>query len=194
MRFEDRLESFREMLLGKAKSLSYLQDWPAELDCESVVQDTIFKAFRARNELKGNSHCEIRAWLLQIFRNEVVSQLRYLRAQKRDVCRNVSVEQHIEESESRLQGFLAASESAVSARLQREEAMQKLYEAIHRMPNKSQQVLLKRYIGRLSMDEIAAELNISVDSANKRLFRAIENLSKIIDGETHFDYQSGRLE
>lgn len=186
MQFEQQLDSLRNMLLGKAMALSYMEDWPKELDSEGIVQEVLMKAIQARSEFRGNTLPELRGWLLQIFRNEVVSQLRYFTAQKRDVFRTISIDHQIEESEGRLKCFLAADQSAASAKIQKEEALQRLYESINRMPNKSQRVLLNRYISRMSMDDIAKELGITVDSVAKRLYRAIENLSNMVQGEESF--------
>lgn len=153
------LEEYRTMLLGRARSLQYLWDWPPQVDVEDVVSDTMTKAWQRADQFRGDSRGAAASWLLSILHNTVVDALRTAGADKRNAGRVYSFDEFISQSQTLLERMLVADVSTPSTRLQKEELVQAAYAAIELLPERQRMALLARFIGQWSIAQIAEELN-----------------------------------
>ncbi len=183
MRVRDEIESFRTTLMGRARSLRYLWDWPAELEVEDMVSAAMVRAIENAQSFTGTTRGELGAWLLQILNSEVIDSLRRVFAAKRGSGKVKSFEDFLADSQTRIEQFLEADLSAVSNELRRQEALQIVYAAIERLPERQRTALLLRFIRGKRIDEIAEQLSATNKAVTELIRRAIESLQRNLPKE-----------
>src|SRR5262245_61222726 len=79
-----------------------------KVDPSDVVQDALLKAVANREQFRGQTEAERRAWLRRILANTLADAVRrFLVGRKRDVGREQSLDEVVRQSSVRLQGWLA---------------------------------------------------------------------------------------
>src|SRR5262245_48235468 len=121
------LERYRAYLglLARAQLPVPLRD---QLDSSDLVQQTLLQAHRKREQFRGHSEAEYRAWLRAILTRLVADAAR--RHGPRPAGRVQSLERALEESSRRLERWLVAEESSPSQSLMRQERLLELAEAM----------------------------------------------------------------
>ncbi len=125
---------------------------------EDVVQETMIRAWKARDELKDSAAA--RPWLLTIVRRE------HARLYERKRLPTVDVE----DAEVAGDPALAADGDV---------ALEDLRRAILRLPDEYREPLVLQVLGGLTTAEIGAELGLSQPAVLTRLFRARNRLREI---------------
>src|SRR5438067_4580903 len=92
-----------------------------KVDPSDLVQQTLLQARRARDSFRGQSRAELAGWLRQILARNLTHAVRDLTRGKRDVAREHSLEQALEQSSLRLETWLADEESSPVEQAQRHE-------------------------------------------------------------------------
>jgi RNA polymerase sigma-70 factor, ECF subfamily len=146
-----RLESFRPDLMRFAFWLA--RD---RTIAEDVTQETLLRAWRARNELRKLD--ALRPWLLTIARRE------YARLHERRRLLTVDLDECL----TRQDPELALHDDAPE--------INDLRRAILGLPDEYREPLVLQVLGGLSTAEIARELDLSVPAVLTRLFRARSKL------------------
>lgn len=142
-----------------------------KLDASDIVQQSLLEAHIDFSNFRGQSEREIRAWLIQIVRNNLVDAgRRFHGTQRRAVSREIPLD-HDEAIDC-----VAGSEKTASSLVRRKEDDDQLLRAIAGLPERGQQVLRLRHQRRLSHAEIAHELGMTVQAARKLWSRTIEEL------------------
>src|SRR5436309_6663416 len=117
--------------------LARLQVGPAlrgKVDLSGVVQQALLEAHRGLGQFRGRTEAQTAAWLRQILRHNLADELRRHGARKRDVALERSLDAALEQSASRLEGWLAADQSSPSAVAIRHEQVLRLAEAVAGLP------------------------------------------------------------
>src|SRR5271167_1274005 len=101
------LEEFRSYLLLLARM--QLDPGPRNrIDPSDIVQQTLLEAHARADQFQGDDSA-LAAWLRQALVNNLRDAWRALRKGKRDIRREQSPEDAVEQSSARLQGMLAAT-------------------------------------------------------------------------------------
>jgi RNA polymerase sigma-70 factor (ECF subfamily) len=74
------------------------------LDASDVVQQTLIEAFQKRHQFCGGTSAEQAAWLRRVLARNVADALRAQGRKKRDVTREMSLDEKLDESSARLGG------------------------------------------------------------------------------------------
>jgi RNA polymerase sigma-70 factor (ECF subfamily) len=173
------LERYRDylQLLARMQVGSRLQ---GKLDPSGLVQQTLLEAHQAEAQLRGRSEPEVAAWLRKTLAHNLADELRRLGAAKRDVMREESLQQALEESSARLEVWLATEESSPSQHVERQEETLRLAAALARLPEKQQQAVELRHLKGLSVADVAAELACTKPAVIGLLNRGVKRLRELL--------------
>jgi RNA polymerase sigma-70 factor (ECF subfamily) len=169
------LEQFRDYLglLARSQLRPLLR---GKVDGSDVVQQTLLEAHRHADQFRGTTSGEQAAWLRQILARQLANLARDHQRNRRDVRRECSLEQAVEQSSARLEAWLAAEQSSPSERAERNEQIARLAVALGELPEAQREAVEMRYLQGLSLDEIAAEMERSAGAVAGLLHRGLEGL------------------
>ncbi len=176
------LEHFRSYL----RLLAGLQLDPrlqAKIDPSDVVQETLLKAHQALDQFRGHSKAEMAAWLRRILANVLADVLRRYQAGARDVAQERSLEQAVEESSARLEGWLAAEQSSPEEQAMRQEQLLRLAEALAQLAPDQRQAVELRHLKGCSLGVVAQQMGCSKEAVAKLLLRGVARLRERLKGE-----------
>jgi RNA polymerase sigma-70 factor (ECF subfamily) len=147
-----------------------------------IVQETFFEAHRDFAQFHGQSPAEFVAWLRRILVNNILRVVeQHLLAEKRDVRREISLEQigkRLEQSTARLESLLAQPGDSPSGCAQRNEQEIILADALAELPRDYQEVILLRHIEGLPFEKVAQRMDRSNGAVRMLWLRALERLRK----------------
>jgi RNA polymerase sigma-70 factor (ECF subfamily) len=169
------LERYRDYL----RLLAGLQVGPrlrVKVDPSDLVQQTLLKAVKAREQFHGGSAAEMSAWLREILAHTLADAMRDLARDKRDISRERSLQIALEESSARLEVWLAASGLAPPDNAERNEQLLHLAEALAALPDLQRQAVLLRYYEARPLEEIGTRLGRSRAGVASLLRRGLDRL------------------
>lgn len=137
-------------------SLSLTKD---KAQAEDIVATAFFKALRTADGKIGN----FKPWLIKVCRNTYLDSVVDHR-RKRELTEDI-----IDESEQAVDKII------------RDERHQALYRAISLLPVPQREVVLLFYFEDLSVKQIAEAVNKTLDNVKVLLYRARENMRKILE-------------
>jgi len=166
-------------LVARAQIGSWLQ---AKVDHSDLVQQTLLEAHRGLDDFRGTTDGEWLAWLKRIVEHNAADFVRhYGTAGKRRVAREVSLEVRAgDDSQGPARDPRDPGETPSQIVLRREEEM-KISQAVSRLPEDYQEVIVLRNLERLPFDEIAQRLGRSRPAVQMLWMRAIRKLQEIVD-------------
>jgi RNA polymerase sigma-70 factor (ECF subfamily) len=154
-----------------------------KVDLSGVVQQTLFEAHQAGSEFKSLPSGRRTLWLDRVLLHNLADEKRKARADKRDARRERSLEQAIEDSSRRLNGWLASPEPAPSDRLSRQELALQLADALGKLPEAQREALVQHYWHGLGVGEIAEQLGRSRLAVAGLLKRGLQQLRESLNGK-----------
>ncbi len=145
-----------------------------KFDASDVVQQTLLEACRDLPKFHGGTEGELLAWLRQVLAHVLGHEFRrYAGTQRRDLAREVSLEQSLAQSSQRLGDILAASGSSPSQQAVRHEQEVMLAEVLARLPEDYREVLIFRNLEGLSHEEVAQRMGRGVGAVRMLWVRAL---------------------
>jgi RNA polymerase sigma-70 factor (ECF subfamily) len=180
--YDRELRKYREYL----SLLARLQIHPrlqGKVDPSGVVQQTLLEAHQAVEQLRDRSEGEKAAWLRRALANNLADEIRKLSRGKRDVGREQSMEEALEQSSVRLEAWLAAEQSSPVERALRQERALQLAEALAGLPEGQRRSVELHHLKGLTITEVATELEISRSAAVGLLNRGVKALRGLLSGE-----------
>lgn len=167
------LEHFRDYLalLARAQLRPLLR---GKADSSDLVQQTLLEAHRNADRFQGTTSGEQAAWLRQILARQMANLVRDHQRGKRDVHRECSLEQAVEQSSARLEAWLAAVQSSPSERAERNEQLLLLASALEGLPEAQRAAVEMRFLQNLSLNEMAARMERTPGAVAGLLHRGLE--------------------
>jgi len=168
------LNQYREYLKILALQQVALR-FQGKLDPSGIVQETLWEAHK---ELQGGCHVEAGKrlpWLRRILSNNLADAVRRMAADKRNVGREVSLQQSVEQSSMRLEAWLAR-EDRPERKLEREEHVLQLVAALAKLPDAQREALMLHYWTGWTLAQIAAHLGRSREAVAGLLKRGLRQL------------------
>jgi RNA polymerase sigma-70 factor (ECF subfamily) len=155
----------------------------ARVDPSDVVQDVLDEANRNLDDFVRDRPLPFHAWLREIAWKRLVDlKRRHIEAAKRSVVREKDFDLGLsDESAAALVDRLASSGTSPSQNLMEEELRGEIRAALEALPPVDREVLILRYVERLSPSETAEALGISKNAASTRHTRALVRLRELID-------------
>ncbi len=173
------MELYRGYLRVLARSLIAPEMRP-HIAASDVVQETFLEAHRDFDQFHGHDEAMLVAWLRKILVRNLANLIEYHRAGRRDVRRQQSIEQALEQSSCDLHAALAAPVSSPSARAMHREEAVILADALTRLPADYREVFILRNLEAVSFDDIAARLGRTPQAVRKLWGRSVVKLSRIL--------------
>jgi RNA polymerase sigma-70 factor (ECF subfamily) len=169
------LERFRDYLrlLARAQLPAQVR---SKLDSSDLVQQTLLRAYQGLAEFRGRTSAEQAAWLRQILAHTLANAVRDLTRDRRDVTLERSLEASLNESSSRLEGWLAADQSSPCQQAERNEQLLRLATALDRLPEDQREALLLKHVQGLSLAEIGERLGRTRAAVASLLRRGLKGL------------------
>ncbi len=154
----------------------------AKADASDVVQETLLKAHLGFDEFRGMSEAELVAWLRKILaRNLADLARRHRRVAARDLARERSLDQVLDDSSRALGTLIAAAGSSPSASAQRRELSVVLADALSDLSEDHRQVIVLRNLEECGWSDIAARMERSPEAARLLWVRALKQLKGRIE-------------
>src|SRR5436309_930715 len=153
-------EHFRDYLglLARLQLGSRLQ---GKVDLSGVVQQTLLEAHREADRLANQSEERKAAWLRQVLANNLRDEIRKVRAGRRDVARERSLEADLDASSARLEAWLAADQSSPSAHAMRQEQLLALADALARLPADQRLAVERHHLQGWPLADVSREMGRS---------------------------------
>jgi RNA polymerase sigma-70 factor, ECF subfamily len=171
------LERFREYL----RLLAGLQLAPrlrGKVDLSGVVQQTLLDAYMAQG--RERNEAQVTAWLRKILLNNLADEIRRCGARKRDAKLERSLDVALEQSASRLEGWLAARHSSPSQRAVRDEEILRLVDALADLSGNQRRAVELHHLQGLSLAQIAEELGTTKPAVAGLLHRGLKALRAML--------------
>src|ERR1700722_1488203 len=151
----------------------------AKCDASDIVQQTLLEAHRDFAGFQGEHEGELLAWLRRILAHNIFNETRRFAARQRDTAREISMDQvraGVEQSSLALGRGLAASTPSPSKDAARRETAVQLADALSRLPEDYQTVLLLRVFEELPAAEVAERMGRTAGAVRMLQMRALEAL------------------
>lgn len=183
---DSAFERYREYLrlLARTQLAPRLR---AKLDPSDVVQETLLRAHRHRDQFRGKSEQERLAYLRRVLANVAADAARRFARGKRDLAVERSLEASLDASSSRFDGLLAAEQSSPSDKAMRQELHVKLADALASLPESQRVAIEARYLHDppRSLAEIGRGLGRSEKAAASLLCRGLAALRELLANWEH---------
>jgi RNA polymerase sigma-70 factor (ECF subfamily) len=152
-----------------------------KLDPSDVVQETLLRAYQARDQFRWQGDAEMAAWLRTILANLLTDAVRKYTTAARDVNLERSLQGALEESSSRLEAWLASEQSSPSEQAMRQEQLLQLADALAQLPDDQRQAVELRHLKAQSLAEVAGQMGRSKGAVAKLLFRGVAKLRVLLE-------------
>jgi RNA polymerase sigma-70 factor (ECF subfamily) len=151
-----------------------------KVDLSGVVQQTLLEAYRAREQLATMSAAQQAAWLRRALANNLIDEVRKLSTAARDVSVEISLEEALAESSTRLEACLASEESSPTEQAMRNEQQLRLAEALDRLPEDQRRAVEMHHLQGLPVAEVAREMGRSDGAVGALLVRGLKKLRELL--------------
>ena len=172
-------ERYRDYLrlLGLAQLSPAAQ---AKIDLSGVIQETMLEAHQ--KEHLTTTDCEQQLpWLRRVFLNNLLDALRQRRTKKRDLRREFSLNDAIEQSASRLELYLQSAESSPSGNAIRHEQAELLLFAISSLPDDQRLAIELHHLKELPLVQIACLMDRPEGAVAALIYRGMKKLRTAIE-------------
>ena len=159
--------------------------WQGKVDLSGVVQQTLFEAHRAWEQLRTWDEARQMAWLRRALAHNLTDEVRKLAASRRGVAPERSLDQALEESSARLETWLADGHSSPSERAARNEQLLALASALAQLSPDQRTAVELRYLHGCALEEVAGRMGRSKEAASKLLFRGLKRLRQFLEESSH---------
>jgi RNA polymerase sigma-70 factor (ECF subfamily) len=175
------LDEFRSYLLLLARL--QLDGGPRNrIDASDIVQQTLLEAHAKADQFHGDDSA-LAAWLRQALVNNLRDAWRALRQGKRDIRREQSLEEALEQSSARLQGILAAPAApggSPSQQAVRNEDILRLADALTQLPEAQREAIVLHHLQGFSLTKTAQSLGRTDAAVAGLLHRGLKKLRAIM--------------
>jgi RNA polymerase sigma-70 factor (ECF subfamily) len=175
-------------IVARAEVESWMQ---AKVDASDLVQQTLLDAHRGWDGFRGTTEGEWLAWLRRILSNNTADYVRrYHGTAKRRARREVPLDRRLPGQSSVLVGDPSDPGDSPSQALMRLERQLEVAEALAKLPDDYQEVIMLRNLQRLPFSEVAARMGRSRPAVQMLWMRALEKLQETLKSSHSIDGSS----
>jgi len=173
------LEGYRDYLRLLAQ-LQLAQALQAKIDVSGVVQQTLLEAHQKMPNCAASGSDQLAAWLRQILAHNLADEIRRVKAEKRDVRRERSLNAALQQSSDRVESWLTAQQSSPSLAARRQEQAVRLSAALAKLPPAQQEAVVLRHFHGWPLAQIAHHLGRSHAAVAGLLKRGLQQLRELL--------------
>jgi RNA polymerase sigma-70 factor (ECF subfamily) len=151
-----------------------------KLDPSDIVQQTLLRACVGFEELRGREPGVVAAWLRRILSRTLADAVRDLERAKRDIGRERSIEQAVDESASGLEIWLAAEQPSPSEQADRNEQLLRLADALCGLPDYTRTAVVLKHCRGWTLARIAEHLGRTPGAVASLLHRGLKQLRDLL--------------
>ena len=148
-----------------------------KIDPSDIVQETMMQAFRAWDDLRGDSEGERLAWLRQILIRTLLHAVRDFGRAKRDVARERPLMQVADQSSACLEALCVADLTSPSQIAVRAEELLQVADALNELPELQRAAVLAFYWHSRSLADIGSELHRTAPAVAGLIYRGVKRLN-----------------
>jgi RNA polymerase sigma-70 factor (ECF subfamily) len=178
----DVLEPFRGYLQMLAE-LHLDRRLRGKLDPADVVQQTMLRAYSAIGELRSDDPDVLTAWLRRILSSTLADAVRHYERDKRDIHLERSIEADIDRSASGMAAWLMADQTSPSRRVEKNEELLRLVDALARLPDRMREVVVLKHCQGWTLQQIADHIGRSVPAVASLLRRGLAELRRELESK-----------
>jgi RNA polymerase sigma-70 factor (ECF subfamily) len=152
-----------------------------------LVQQTLLEAHRDFDAFQGKHEAELAAWLRRILAHNLYNEARRYNSLQRDAGREVSlnrVQASVDQSSVQLANWVTAATPTPSQIASQRESAVRLADAMARLPEDYQTVLLGRVFEELSADEVAQRMGRTAGAVRMLQMRALTALKEQLEASS----------
>ena len=154
-----------------------------KVDASDVVQEAFLSAHRYFPNFRGTAEPQFAKWLREILAGTLANQVRhYAGTQARDIGLELGLVSDLDQSSYGLAAIPVDPHSSPSQQAVRGEQTRLVAEALSRLPDDYQAVIVLRHMEGLPFAEVAERMGKSVDSVEKLWLRGITQLRRSMGG------------
>ena len=155
----------------------------SKLESMDLVQDTLIHAFNGLNNFTYKNEGDFVRWLSKIAENELRGNLKKLHAGKRDIRKEVRLDNYGSTTVAGFVGNVVPNKATTpSVIMSRKEELDKLNRAIDSLKSEYREIIVLTKLEGLSYKEIAGKLGKSSDAVRKLVSRAMAELTVAFRG------------
>ncbi len=156
----------------------------SKVDASDIVQQSLLEAYQGLAAHRGHTQPELMAWLRTILARNLLNTFRDYGAQKRDISREHSLAQQLDDSSVRLERFLASEQTSPSQRVIRGEQAERLATALASLPEDQRTAVILKHFHDESLAQIAEKMDRSTLAVAGLLKRGLKKLRQTMDGDS----------
>jgi RNA polymerase sigma-70 factor, ECF subfamily len=148
-----------------------------------LVQQTLLEAHRDFAAFQGHHEAELVAWLRRILAHNLYNEARRYNSLQRDTARELSLNQvqaSVDQSSMLLANWVTAATPTPSQIASQRESAVRLADAMARLPEDYQTVLLLRVFEELSAEDVAARMARTAGAVRMLQMRALTALKELL--------------
>jgi RNA polymerase sigma-70 factor (ECF subfamily) len=176
------LDGFRAYL-GLLARLELDPRLQGKVDLSGVIQDTLLEAHRSIDQFRRMARGQQAAWLRKALARNLTDEVRKLGTAMRDVSRERSLEQAVEESSARLEAWLATDRSSPLGEADRNEQVLRLAGALARLPEDQRQAVELRHLRGLAVADVGRAMGRSDAAVGGLLLRGLRKLRELLHAQ-----------
>ncbi|WP_417382444.1 sigma-70 family RNA polymerase sigma factor [Gimesia sp.] len=151
----------------------------AKLDVSDIIQEVFLEAHKSFPDFKGTVEPQFTQWIRSILSHTIANTVRrYFGTQARDPRLEQQVAAGLDHSAISLGGMLVDPGTSPSQQVVRVEQTRLVSEALARLPEDYQTVLILRHLEGLTFPKIAERMEKTVNSVEKLWLRGLSRLKK----------------
>lgn len=174
------LEKYREYL-GLLGRMQLDDQLAGKVDVSGVIQMSLFEVVRSGWE--SRSEDERLPFLRRVFANNLLDEIRKFRTEARDVKRERSIEQAVEQSASKLNFWLRSDHSTPSQKAVRAEDQLRLATAMLCLSAAQRQAIELHHLKGWPLDRIGTHMEKTKGAVAALIFRGTTKLRELLEKE-----------
>ena len=156
----------------------------SKLESMDLVQDVLISALKDLGDFRYKDEGDFLRWLSRITENRLKDNLDKLHADKRDIRREIRLDDFGAHTEGRyFEGPRPVEETTPSVIMSRKQELDELAEAMDKLKPEYKEVIVLTKIEGLSYREIAHKLSKSDEAVRKLFTRAMAALTSIFESD-----------